>query len=781
MYNNFVKIKSNPYTKQMEYFYKNEGGEWIPVSSRLASDAFTNVTIQHKVHEIMIEINNVYNLGNKGLEIVFEGTKEDYEDICTEVSEYFKDYKINCSQGEMYLASAETVITEITNIFKDIRVAFQEYPDDEIAEELSRFNDTIKPVVAICVMGLYSSGKSAFINSLLGNEVLPSASDPTTAKNYKIISSKEARILFQYDDVPIELTFDGENYRANRPGEFEIMQELQEAMDLASPHTVFSHIYKALQVINGYDDNHGGEKHISTLIEVYVPFVNSNLPLSQFDFAIYDTPGSDSNHREHLEVLKDSLHGQTNGLPIFVTTPDEMDKEKNNEIIDIIEKMGEALDQTNTIVVVNKSDEKDSGVLDAKRKRGNELRVTKWHSSRVFFASAIMGLGSKREKPLSKDSWMDKQYFKVFKQQYDSFANPEDDFYMQLYKYDFLPRSREDQIRVSADQVTDGAALVYLNSGIRTVEEEIALFAHKYAWYNKCVQARQYLGNAVDLVLKRSKEAESRRRKIEDEIKKDIGEKAKALIEELGREGIRLAESINAGYSDGIQKIVDEVFHEETENEKMESAWEKVKKAEKKDDKRNRSIEAKVDEQYADLYSAIREKVGGWSKAYWAEAEKRYKGKCCFVVMGSSALTDEQKAFLQDYVMNSAGIEVQEIKMDMHKENVIKDKKFLFLFKIGERFVLENCQKSFAESVNRSILKMSQKAVGDNEDRFRVWRERLEMDLESKITSFNPLLAQLSQYLDDCRKEIARLNEQRNVLEKQRDRLESLLTFKRER
>ncbi len=774
MANNFVKIKCNPYTKKIEYYYKNESDEWVPVSSKLSSDVYTNVTIQHKVHEIITEINKVYNLGNKGLEITFEGTTDDFEDVCTELREYFSDYKIECKRGHLILDSANEVMPKITSIFGNLKVTFEEYPNDEIAKELNRFDETVKPVVVICVMGLYSSGKSAFINSLLGNEVLPSASDPTTAKNYKITSSENARIIFYYDGELIELNFDGENYNANKPGELDIIQELQTAVDETDAKSVYAHINQALQVINSFDDNHG-TSHIDTQIEVFVPFVNSRLPLGQFDFTIYDTPGSDSNHKEHLQILKESLKGQTNGLPIFVTTPDEMDKEKNNEIIDLIEEMGEALDQTNTLVVVNKSDEKDSDVLLKKKAKGDQLRVTSWHSSRVLFVSSIMGLGSKKQNPKSKDSWTDKQYFKVFKQQYDSFSDPEDDFYMQLYKYDFLPQSRADHVLQEANGVTGGEELVFLNSGIQTVEEEISQFAYKYALYNKCVQARQYLNNAIELVVARAFDAEEESKKIETKIEHDIDQKTKELISRLHTEGEKRATSISTEYVEGMKKEISIAFDERDEKLKIEKSWEEVKSKEKKDE-RIRAIRKRVDMQYSSVYGRIRQDVGSWSNQYWSKAEEDYKLQCCKVVMESSILTEDQKIFLRDYVMKSAGIEIKEVKMDMYKENIIKDKKILFI-KIGEKFDVESCKTSFVNSVNTASLNMSSKAQNDNKKRFDEWRIKLEKDLKSKIAAFNPSLVKLADELSTCRHEIGRLTKQRNILNEQRDVLESLLEF----
>lgn len=774
---NYVKIKCNPYIKRIEYYYLNESGEWVPVSSKLAADAFTKVTIQHKVHEIIQEINKVYNLGNKGLELIFEGTEDDYRDVCTELSEYFADYKINCVRGDLRLDSADSVMPAITNIFSDIEVTFQEYPDDEITAVLAKFSETIKPIISICVMGLYSSGKSAFINSLIGDEILPSASDPTTAKNYRISTGDKAKIQFKYDEKEIELSFSGEKYSANQPGELEIIRELQSAVDTSEVHSQSTHMYRALQVINGFDDNHNDGKHVSTLIEVCVPFVNSRLPLEEFDFAIYDTPGSDSNHKDHLEVLKDSLQGQTNGLPIFVTTPDEMDKEKNNEIIEIIERMGETLDQTSTMVIVNKSDEKDSGVLEDKKKKGNELRITKWRSLRVFFVSSVMGLGSKKEKPLEKKSWRDKQYFKVFKQQYDSFSDPEDDFYMQLYKYNFLPQNRADQVLSEAGKVTSGEQLILLNSGIGSVEEEIAIFAHKYALYNKCVQARQYLEKAIDLVSQKSAAAEAERKRIGEKIKLDIDKKTRELIDKLTQESDKLAADINTGYSDGIQEKIEEAFDEETEQKLIEESWESIKKREKKAEKRNEQIEDKVNEQYNIAHRRICNSVNSWSGTYWSDAEQKYKKRCCEIITESAFLTKEQKKFLNEYVMGAASIEVENIKMDLRRAKIIRDKKFLF-FKIGEKFHLSSCKEKFVSSLNRAAMLMNSRAVSENEGKFKQWRNGMEAGFESKISAFNPALAQLTDDMEKCRREIERINKQRNVLGRQKELLEGLLDFK---
>ena len=64
-------------------------------------------------------------------------------------------------------------------------------------------------------------------------------------------------------------------------------------------------MFHLLTILNNY----ANEKNlISDLIEVEVPFYNSQLTDKGFDFVIFDTPGSDAySHKDHLNVLKNAL------------------------------------------------------------------------------------------------------------------------------------------------------------------------------------------------------------------------------------------------------------------------------------------------------------------------------------------------------------------------------------------------------------------------------------------------------------------------------------------
>lgn len=355
---NTIKIKCNPYTQKIEYYrWDSESDEWSQLTSYespFSKPEFTNVALQHKSYEIIYHMNELYNPGNVGLDLYFEGTKEDMDDLSAIVDKYYSSCNIHIVPGDMYLLSATVVKKQVEDIFSYMNRMFSEYPDNEVKEFIYKFSETVRPTIPICVMGLYSAGKSAFINSLIGVELLPSASDPTTAKTYKISSGTKYEIKFTYADKgkkpkEVVLTFDNQKYHVNQSAELGIIAALDSIKQYS---TIEERMYYALSIINNYDmDNNRNLPEnqkvwkVSDLIEVTLPIKASILPFNEFDFIIYDTPGSNSaSNTDHTEVLKKAMEGQTNGLPIFVTTPDNMDGKDNNELIETIEKLGGALD-----------------------------------------------------------------------------------------------------------------------------------------------------------------------------------------------------------------------------------------------------------------------------------------------------------------------------------------------------------------------------------------------------------------------------------------------------
>ena len=195
--------------------------------------------------------------------------------------------------------------------FARIKTTLEKYEESSIVELIQKYEDTIKPSVSVCVLGLYSAGKSAFINSLIGEEILPSGSDPTTAKVFRINCSDSYSVSFELDDSFISVCF-GDDVSVLGLSDSVMQEELLSKISYnGNPVLGMNRLISMLNQEKLVD----GEKHkVGELIDISVPFVRSSLPVGKFDFVIYDTPGSNSDtNKKHLEILESSLDSQTKG------------------------------------------------------------------------------------------------------------------------------------------------------------------------------------------------------------------------------------------------------------------------------------------------------------------------------------------------------------------------------------------------------------------------------------------------------------------------------------
>jgi hypothetical protein len=215
-----MRIVCDPFKKTIEYYWFDYNtGEYVEFdleNSKLTSKDFTEATIQNRAYEIITTIKDECNSGNVGLEIVFIGTQDDYDVFCKVINTYYSKANIRCIRDKYYYNTGTDVMPQIEKIFSGIKSTLEESREDEIAKLVNQYNDVVKPSISLCIMGLYSAGKSAFINSIIGDEILPSASDPTTAKVCKIYCDNKYQIKFLFDNKECVLTFEGKTYKPNR-------------------------------------------------------------------------------------------------------------------------------------------------------------------------------------------------------------------------------------------------------------------------------------------------------------------------------------------------------------------------------------------------------------------------------------------------------------------------------------------------------------------------------------------------------------------------------------
>lgn len=779
---NNAKIKYNPYIPKIEFFYwnsENEDWETPSCESPFLEPELINATIQNKAYDIIQNMQSIYNPGNVGLDLYFEGTSEDMEYFTQIVKEYYSSYNINIIPGEMSLLSAPYVKEQIENIFTNMGEKFSDYydkqdKDDEISVFLSKYTETVRPTIPICVMGNYSAGKSAFINGLLGKELLPSASDPTTAKTYMVSSGSKYEIKFVYkanenDYKTIQLLFIDDKLKITKSGELEIVKKLNE---IKKYKTIEKRMYEALSIINDFDmknnKNLPEDKktwRVSDLIEVTIPLQSSVLPFDKYDFIIYDTPGSNSaSNTDHTKILQDAMEGQTNGLPIFVTEPDSMDSIDNEKLINTIDELGGALDKGNLIIIVNKSDGKDPNTLAKKKEDFDGLAISKLNPAGVFFVSSVMGLGFKKMMlgdtvevededdngdpiVIVKPKWIDLNYSSVFddcKKKFRRKNNP-----LALYSYNILP---EHQFALYSKTTVSDEYYAYRNSGLYAVETVIKDFAMNYSLYNKCRNASMYLSkalailkNKIDVLLKDQAELQSM-------IESDMSDKEKRVLNKLSDECEKRKKQYIGEYSAVIynehtsfQKALGESI---TRN--ITEIWEESKgKSERK-----KWVTIKVNKLLKEKVYNYWNQIKNASLSFWKKKETEFKQALISIIVESPELTKEQQELLKNEILSISSTPDYAFEASLESKDIVGTFLFIKILKgekASEKFMTEF--KVGSGLANQTVTDQTIVAFD--------WMVKKVSERFTKLVAkHNPQIIELTHRLNECRDKIEFMNNQ---------------------
>ncbi len=797
---NMVKIECNPYTKQIKYYWMdNEEGEWRQLTSPespFSKPKFTGTTLQNVAYEIVTELNKTYNPGNIGMEIYFDGTKEDMEDLKSIVERYFNECGIQVKMGETYLLSAVDVKKKIEEIFSDMNQLFKEYPDNEVTQAISKFSEAAAPTIPICVMGLYSAGKSAFINSLLGIELLPSASDPTTAKTFKISSGDKYEIRFEYgigEKQNVVLSFDAEGgYDPSQSAELEIIEKLE---DILKEETLEKKLYSALTIINGFDSkkNQGtpdSEKKyfVGDLIEITLPIHSPILPFDKYGFVIYDTPGSNSaSNTDHTEVLKKAMEGQTNGLPIFVTTPDNMDGKDNNELIETIDKLGGALDKSNLMIVVNKSDEKDSDTLKKKKNDFEKLAICALQPAGVYFVSSVMGLGYKKKLsgeyqmqnvefmgaliPVEVPVWIDRTYDDVFFKNMNSFQSVNSP--KSLYIHNIIDNKwqHDSYCALALDDSMRG----YRNSGIHCVEYAIAEFAEKYALYNKCRNASAFLSQAMEQLSAIVCGLENENKDRLESIKSSLNAQQQVLLGVLKAKCEELKKSFMAEFADEQNGFISQQVSslESSILSEIVKIWEESKKEAKSKKANKRDIvTSKVNEL---LKSKIRDYSSvstTRSRRFWERREKQFKDTITTIILESPILTSDQRELLKQEVLLLNL--VPEFKAITSIKRTDITERIIFWVQLIPGVTRERFIDYYKEAITAINVQLSSQSTSS----FDRLVKKIEMRFAFLIATHNPTIIALQKRCEECSDKIQLLENQKNEIKWKYSKIQELTDYR---
>lgn len=795
---NKFKIISDPYSREITYYYWNsENEEWCSPadSSPFSKEEFTEAALYHKAYDIIENALGSYG-GNVGLEIYFEGTADEFNTLSGIAGDYFSGKGIDIIKGGCYLNPVREVRRNIDGIFKDMKDTFDEYNSSPAKDSISKYEDTMSDTIPICVMGLYSTGKSAFINSLLGVEILPSADDPTTAKTFKIsVGPKysDYSISFRYQDestpeTPIRLECSGADYNLSQNKSIDIVSKLDEEMKKFK--RPYDRMYNALKYINGYDKEYNRTKtendkpwRVSPLIEVTLPLEKAYtvLPVDKYDFVIYDTPGSDTaSNIDHKEVLKEAMCNQTNGLPMYVITSEGMDRDANVELIKTLKELGTSLDRNNLMIAVNKSDGAHVKELESKKNNFDNLAVSRLNPAGTYFVSSIMGLGSKmlmtkrmttaeiedndtgEVKLVNKPCFLDSGYWEIFKKNKGDFVSRQNP--KALYSYNIIPKPELDKYIKSVNLGEPNERILY-NSGIDAIGSAITDFAENYSLYNKCRNAGNYLSKAIALTTREIELKKQEQEELSQKLDNQLDDKTAALMQKIKETIIQKREEYQLSLSAALK-------HEYELNRKSlnitsyaNSTLKSCRGINKKNlftEKMKIFLEIRLSTQWRTLKVLTND--------HWKAQKNDLKETLIRIIIETPTLTTEQKNILKKNIKDI------DVAVDFKWNVFIQPKEIVsgFIWLKVKTDISDTCLEIFDRKTSSAT-----KSIGEQwREAFRQMQLLLENESKAALTAHNPEMLKIKKKICDCQNAIESMNKQKNYVDDKLREIKELTEFK---
>ncbi len=842
-----LKIVSNPYERSIRFLSFDEtSGAWLDISnsnpnSALREDASQKCFLPFKVREIINIIIREYYTGDESVLLFFEGTQDEYNEVRSVCDEEDFCNKIELRKSESILENARDILPSIKRCFNDVRPViknvFQREKDrsKSVNNNLAKITDALDDIIPICVFGNYSAGKSTFINALIGSDVLTCGSTVVTAKVYRIERSAQAdraRIRFELSGQETEIVFENTCLMVSR-GENALTEAIQAAVLEAEISDVESGVKIALELINGYCKKNSSENTVGNIISLEVPFSpNGLLGTSQNKYVIFDTPGSNSStNMEHSKILSEALQGFSNGIPVWISTYDNLDTTDNAELCEKILNI-DALDKRFTMIVCNRADQADlegEGLSDEQVSEIMEYNaVEKMYASGIYFVSSIMGLGAKKGGKLS-----DKFCRRIFRQQQDAYADPEDEDYIELYKFDILPGQLKAQSIAAAAECGN---LIYVNSGLYSIERDIETFASRYAAYNKCQMVylfldrtvaetseqitkrtahlqnmrnkrvveldadkqkliatleaeresklRSFKANAAELVKTITGESSTKRYLIDSEqirkLAQDIRSEEKAKTGSSQGQGdlyTQSDDSNDAKSHDGLSVSIP-AFLSKLKEQKAQS--DRIEKAERELDRKtsDRVIDTVIEE-YKQAVDTAQHAIGNNLKQQWRDNAAQLRKQMIAVVTESDALTPTQQKEIEDVIIN-----YQDPDFLIVDDKLFVTDKFLnnnfpwFNINDSQKLNVDRLRNAYNDKINKAIKEIANRINKSCNEAFSVWVDRLESLIKRNIEEYNPRLRAMAEMIQEETDHITKLQGYQQVIAQSLEVIKSLIMWK---
>ena len=849
-----IKIISNPYNKEIIFeTWHNEESNWKDIkdtnpNSKLLNQKIVNGFLPFVITNIVELIVDEYFAGKEKIEVVFEGNSDEFNEV-KKVCEY-EEYKnkVSLLKSDNYLENAREIQPGINDIFSNvihpIIIQSEDYYQSEeelesIKQDNIKYDETITDVIPICVVGNYSSGKSSFINALIGKEILPSGTKPMTSRIHKIFETSEkdcATISFSINNNPVKISVSKKDCTINcEEKDNDLIKKLEGTLQDKEKQEI-KLINSLLEIINCYvqDEN----VVISNTIEIGIEFANGLLKKSKKRFVILDTPGSNSESNEnHKEVLEEALEGFSNGLPVFVSEVDSLDTTDNKELFDAINDI-EALDNRFTLIVVNKADESSLPTTDEARDELLNQTVPKnLYSSGIYFVSSIMGLGYK-----INGSFRDSHALEIYTEKREKYINEESQYYKQLYKFNIAPKQLAQEKGKDIEKIDK----LYLNSGLYSIESAIINFAEKYSSYDKCKQSKLFLDRMVEKTRNAISINKEKEEAYKEDLKKELEESKRRVLDNIdendsiefnryNEDSIFIMKSISrdndksAGELEDVQKKYYETISLEKDLSTYETEFEESKKEiganiknNFKDFKNGKNVkdffsnvgkvakeafsdtqesyesskelkELKAEikkESFDQLKNYMNEEFNNeflkkksygieLSESFWSEKSNEFKEVLRKTISGSKDLDNEKKNELEQII-----IQFEKIDLETPSDGIFKEKKLIIaglndFFEDILHIKFKNLADKYNDAVEEQIKNIREIVKKSHENNFIAWKNKLIKTIKDDILNYSPVLHEKQKKVDEQQLKIDKLKNKLDKLTIYSNQINEMLKWKK--
>ncbi len=594
-----LMIMYHPVKKEIHFLAKVKG-EFIEVPYKICPNLIPyspengEFLLQNQGNKFFDDIFEQFS--NEKISLVFKGTQVDYEDFCEKIAEYNK-----YAEEDRFTISNFIELPAVTDIFSRIndfcdetlKLFDTELKDSEIRQsfqtrkqEFEKKRDQLScSDINLCLVGTYSSGKSTFINTLIGRRILPESINSETAKMFRIRNAKNPSVSFflcsadyqspnmvtlSWDETKKKFTFNSE-----RPCET-TKRKIQNEINNALVFHLQQHeqLYQILKSINELPNaaTEDATEYVDGIIDVNFPIqLDPNL-----NFTFYDTPGTDSNSNEHLLVLQKALQQQTNSILIVIYEPTKMEGTGNSTLYKLIHSSRENadtknkvhIDLTRSLHVINQADTRSlTDLANLKNKKvgislketdkiyNEEAEYIDLATERLFFASSKAAYIAKAIEA-NVDTEDERLWLANHRNEINNTPisdplltkNESSEIETGMYfKLDKMANADNDTKRLMEDCMEELKKCdepcenslhpilhrVYVNSGLYAIEKEIIRYGEKYALAVKAKGLYDSISSVVDFIRDDYKAIEAQARLSKEQISQNIQTMKTTMVSDI--------------------------------------------------------------------------------------------------------------------------------------------------------------------------------------------------------------------------------------------------------